>query len=395
MLEGDAPEIEHDEVIWNCATELIDRVDKYVKHLRSEQREEGSSVPEEITKTVDALRLLRPVCHEIATQLNRHLYGKKQLPKNSTFRRKSEDADSLWEYWRRMVQDIDHTLHDFRFRDVTIPPKFRVSRGKCFAGPSSEITSDSEDAANLDDVTDKGGKSKASQDLASRVKAVEATIQRLPQPQPFQKDLVISDSVQLQGGDDILVRLTDRVVEGCIIRIVDQMRAAFVTYEDLPACFDEFQPIDRIKQQKEMPGPGEPSSSVASEEIVDATRPTQAVLCALGGEGEVRIANCGNNGSHSPHYSHFLTLHNFVKPIHQIKQRKEMSGPGEPSSSVASEEIGDATRPKQAVLCALGGEGEVRIANCGNNGSRSPHFSHFLILHNFVWVGPSCVYSIF
>jgi hypothetical protein len=56
----------------------------------------------------------------------------------------------------------------------------------------------------------------------------------------------------------------------------------------------------------------EPSSSVASEEIGDATRQKQAVMCALGGEGQVRLANCGNNGSHSPHYSHFLTLHNLV-----------------------------------------------------------------------------------
>jgi hypothetical protein len=42
---------------------------------------------------------------------------------------------------------------------------------------------------------------------------------------------------------------------------------AFITYKDLPACFDELQPIDQMKEQKEMPGHVEPSSSIASEEI--------------------------------------------------------------------------------------------------------------------------------
>jgi hypothetical protein len=282
MLEGDAPEIEHDDVIWNCATEMIDRIDKYTSNVRTERGHNmGKSVPEEISKTVDALRLLRLVCREIAIRLERHRYSK-EPPKNPFFLNKSEDAAS--HYWPRMVQDIDHTLFDFTYRNAKDPPKFRA-RGGRLAGPSKEDSEDEEVSTSIAELEE--AKSKPCQNYVADKDGFEKIMQGLPQLQPFQEDLVIPDSVKLEAGDEILIRFTDRKVVGSIVKVIDQMRAMYVTYEDLPSCFDEFQPIERIQQQKEVPASGESSSSIVTEEGDGATRTKQVVFCSLGGRGEV------------------------------------------------------------------------------------------------------------
>jgi hypothetical protein len=110
---GDAPEIEHDEIIWNCSVEMIQRVEKFIAVYRVTGEK---TVPDKIVKTVETLRHLRPVCREIANKFD--LFGRQSLiqPKNPIFLRKSRDGAS--HYWPRIVQDIDLTLHAFNFRNA-------------------------------------------------------------------------------------------------------------------------------------------------------------------------------------------------------------------------------------------------------------------------------------
>jgi hypothetical protein len=87
--EKDAPDIDHEEVIWNAATELCMKVDAFVDGVR---RCHDHFVPAEILSAVKSLRALRNVCKEISMQLT------------------SNDD------WKLIVQDVEETLHEFRYR---------------------------------------------------------------------------------------------------------------------------------------------------------------------------------------------------------------------------------------------------------------------------------------
>ena len=93
--DKDAPDIDHEEVIWNAATELCIKVDSFVDSVRRNQDpkpEEDHFVPTEVLSAVTSLRALRNVCKEIAVRLN-----------------KCKD-------WELIVHDVEESLHDFRYR---------------------------------------------------------------------------------------------------------------------------------------------------------------------------------------------------------------------------------------------------------------------------------------
>ena len=93
--EKDAPDIDHEEVIWNAAAELCIKVDAYVDSVRRCQDpkpQDDHFVPTEVLSAVASLRALRNVCKEINVRLNQ-----------------SKD-------WKLLVHDVEESLHDFRFR---------------------------------------------------------------------------------------------------------------------------------------------------------------------------------------------------------------------------------------------------------------------------------------
>jgi hypothetical protein len=266
MLEGDAPEIDHDDVIWNCTIELLERVERYIEKYRTMPEE---PVPGEIIKTVKTLLQLRPVCREIANAFD--FYGRQTLirPKNPIFLKKSQDAAS--HYWPQIVQDIDLTLHEFNHRNLKKGPTFcqhtvNVLENSTEANPETIAKS----LAKLGDTTSKK-KSSASSDT----KGLERVIQELPPLQPFQEDVVIPDSAELQVGDEILFRLCDKQGGGRIVKIVEQMKALYVSYSELPSCFDEYQPKDMVQTDN--------ISDIGSRQ-----KQKQTVMCSVGGKGKVR-----------------------------------------------------------------------------------------------------------
>eukprot|EP00980_Cylindrotheca_fusiformis_P014291 scaffold3791_cov137-Cylindrotheca_fusiformis.AAC.18 len=118
MLEGDAPEIDHDVAIWNITSELMGRVDRYVlgcRRRRSTLRPKPVSCSTIINNTVRTLKTLRPICREIANSFDLYQRQTSIRPKNPLFVRKSQR--SALDYWNKIVKDIDKTLHDFNHRD--------------------------------------------------------------------------------------------------------------------------------------------------------------------------------------------------------------------------------------------------------------------------------------
>jgi hypothetical protein len=266
MLEGDAPEIDHDDVIWNCTIEFIERVERYIEKYRTMPEE---PVPEKIIKTVKTLRQLRPVCREIANSFD--FYGRQTLirPKNPIFLKKLQDAAS--HYWSQIVQDIDLTLHEFNHRHLQKGPKFcqhtvNVLENSTEANPETIAKS----LAELEDTT-----SKKNSTASSDTKGLERVIQKLSPLQPFQEDVVIPDSVELQVGDEVLFRLCGKQGGGRIIKIVEQMKAVYVTYNELPSCFDEYQPKDKVQTDN-------------IGDIGSRQTQKQTGICSVGGKGKVR-----------------------------------------------------------------------------------------------------------
>ena len=68
LIDGDAPEIDQEEVIWNLATELIKRVDRAFDEVQSRVQaglEEGD-LGDDIVDTVNTLRTLKHFVRELA-----------------------------------------------------------------------------------------------------------------------------------------------------------------------------------------------------------------------------------------------------------------------------------------------------------------------------------------
>ncbi len=68
-MNGDAPEIDHEEVIWNLTSELIKRVDGVFDKVQSRVKAglgEGDLISDDVVDSVNTLRTLRHFVREIA-----------------------------------------------------------------------------------------------------------------------------------------------------------------------------------------------------------------------------------------------------------------------------------------------------------------------------------------
>ena len=265
--------------------EMTNRVDKFVDRIRNEAKNEPAT---EIEKSVETLRLLRHVCREIVLRFDaaRSLSGaKRKIGKDSILFRKAEEARS----WPHMVHDIDRTLHKFKYRHVAQPPKFR-SRGSRKAGDFGNTTDDDdEDNSKLILKSERIETPKEPRVATSKERFLESCFQTLPKLQPYEEDRVIPDSDRLNLQDEILIRLHDKRVRGSIVQVVDQMRALYLSYEDLPSFFEEFQPVEEVEYPEDIQGCGEPSSSDAGQIYMtrDSSGSNQIVRCKVGGQGQV------------------------------------------------------------------------------------------------------------
>ncbi len=60
---------------------------------------------------------------------------------------------------------------------------------------------------------------------------------------------------QLAPGDKIFVRLEQKFVKAEVIEIIEQMKSAYISYEDYPSVYDEHHPVDllRLSSRAEIP----------------------------------------------------------------------------------------------------------------------------------------------
>lgn len=69
LVNGDAPEIDHEEVLWNLTSELIKKLDTVFDQVQKRVKaglDEGDIINEEVVEMVNTLRTLRHFIREVA-----------------------------------------------------------------------------------------------------------------------------------------------------------------------------------------------------------------------------------------------------------------------------------------------------------------------------------------
>ena len=110
--ERDAPDIDHEEVIWNASTELCSKIDAYTDAFRNAQKVvsdcnaeiRNAKAPVDVAAAVCSLQCLHKVCLQISMRADLII-----------------DTTGMSD-WKLLVQDIEETLHEFRFRQSNVIP---------------------------------------------------------------------------------------------------------------------------------------------------------------------------------------------------------------------------------------------------------------------------------
>jgi hypothetical protein len=225
LFQRDSGEtIEHEEILWNCAFNLCEKVDDYVEEFRSEDDSATSSdrgVP--IEKYVTALRFLRPVCMHLIRSFDD--FGALSALKYTR------------ENWKDHIREIDFTLFNYRHRNDENQPRFRPVALQ--GAEDGDETSDKQDV-----MTTYKGKWR----LDARLESLSSALTSLPRCKQEEENLVISDKVLIKPSDRLQVRLPEvnRRAIG-VVKHIREMEGLFVSYEELPTEFDEFLPISKVR----------------------------------------------------------------------------------------------------------------------------------------------------
>lgn len=104
LVNGDAPEIDHEEVLWNLTSELIDRIDVVFDNVQSRIKndlDEGDLITSDVIDTVNTLRTLRHFIREVARREEiRHIV--KGSSEDSDVIKKSDEHN-----FAMLVDDVD------------------------------------------------------------------------------------------------------------------------------------------------------------------------------------------------------------------------------------------------------------------------------------------------
>jgi hypothetical protein len=258
MFDGDAEETDHGEVIWNAAFEIMKVIDEFTDKCKecitSSPPQRPPTLSDELAAQVDCLRSLRNICREIERKAEAQALAKGWDLASPRVRNKKvklgKEVFSLGIY-DRLVNDIDESLHYFQHREHnTTPPRQPRVASFCVAAPSSEeilavckrqrYYFDSEEKSsddNEEEPSENHVYKNLEQALASSFSHSYLCDHVKSRPTEFD-DFTFSN---------VIVRQFDRDVLGTVLKVEDQMNAAYLSYEGYPKSHDEYQPFERLR----------------------------------------------------------------------------------------------------------------------------------------------------
>lgn len=222
LIDQDAPELEHESILWNAAHKLADVVDNFTDNV--DKKGQDIPVPDKVQKAVFALGHIRSVMREID-----------RIQKSTTLHKLDMDYT-----WFKLVTDTDETLHDFRYRGKK-KPTFRAEQPFVNIVRQPAIASD--DSSSEDEAKARAFRKVPPEDRAIR----DAT--RLP---ANLRHVTISDSVSLSAGDSVSVIICGRSLDGQIVEVADYLEAAFVEFFDFPPTHSEYLPVQDLRVKPAM-----------------------------------------------------------------------------------------------------------------------------------------------
>ena len=321
MIDGDAKEIAHEEIIWNSTTELIKKVDAYVDEVRRYVKfprvYDDVPLSADMVNLVKTLRCLRNICREIARRraVQTAVKGRTvsagmptgfvkgegpshQLPMEAKYvkrpaRNGSPSSGSTKEateerVWDILTDDIDLCLHEFRYRRMQKIPTFRPRRfgeteySLLLRNRPDEfaVASGAKNVgAMMDASIEKKSVGEGKPVVSCYGSILEKAFLRLPDIPAEERGMSLPKCVELSVDDTITVHLLGKSIEGKILQVEPEMTAALLSYEEYPAIFDEYQSYERLR----VPISGE----TGAELKVEHAKPGLVVVNKLGSVGEV------------------------------------------------------------------------------------------------------------
>jgi hypothetical protein len=157
MIDGDAPELDHGEILWNSTTDMMKKVDDLVEDMQtrilSNPLTPVCPLDSDIIKIVTALRNIRHIVREVArrdaigrvVKRKRSESGVHSLGSNPTMNSSQRFSEGLPEgdlaeyvkngtdpdhAWDNLLGDLDTCLHEFQYRNCKkIPALHPLEKG--------------------------------------------------------------------------------------------------------------------------------------------------------------------------------------------------------------------------------------------------------------------------
>ena len=249
LVNGDAPEIDHRDVLWNLASALIKKVDAVVD-LVQERVLAGQDVADVVTdntrETVETLLTLRNFIGEIGRRDEVKMAVKGPDEKKS----KQELNPELHDF-SVLAADIDVCLHDYRYRESKPIPEFKPRRkGKVFT--NTLLKGAKKNCIGRDLSKFQIG----NKPVVVFSSSLENNYMSLPNADvekhyPFAEKNKVGEALIGSGsltiGDMLAVKLEQKCVKAEVLEVIPQMKAAYISYEDYPSVYDEYQPFDLLR----------------------------------------------------------------------------------------------------------------------------------------------------
>lgn len=297
MINGDAKELAHEEVIWNSTSELIKNVDAFTDkvqhHVKSSDTRANVPLDPSTIKFVKTLRTLRQICCEIARRKNVQITVKGQSSAisagqddntaNDMGRAASRNSTTYtFESWDKITKDVDMCLHEFRHRLMPKIPRFRPRRIKDPKSVPLRLNVSDQYPAVIRDSEDED-----STPVVVFGNDLEKQFFNLPNVQAHERDSSLSGDVELNKGDCVTIQLLGKSIKGRIFDIKPEMNAALLSYEEYPEIYDEYQPYDSLR----VPVSGEAADEIRPNDV----KPGLVVVNRWGSLGEVSAASTYRN----------------------------------------------------------------------------------------------------
>ena len=314
MIDGDAPELEHDDLLWNASSELIKKVDQIVDETQIRVKSGKKNIPRlthDIVRTVNTLRSMRNIIREISRRLSiRNIVKGNRKEKNDGKQRKyitngnnssvsdksmvnnglgetivSKDKrsinignDATFENrtssidWDLLVDDIDLCLHDFRFRRMEKIPPFRKRKVNALSNPlgKSKVNRVSNDEAPAPVVAYKT-------ELELAYLSLPKAVDNKGEINGFSDKIKMIDEVEV--GDKIVIKLGERKTRADVLDIMDELHCAYVSFDDYPSLYDEYLPYYMLR----LPNSGGINTEIPPDKI----KAGLVVIALLGEKREV------------------------------------------------------------------------------------------------------------